>query len=88
MSPRLEIICDGHIPAGTAKVVLDGQEIQNALRGVTLTMGMHEVTAHLDLAVTEFTRFEGSDVQIQIRDEVRDLLIRHGWTPPDESDPA
>lgn len=80
---RLEIVTKG--PSGDGAVVrLDGTEIQNALRGLSLDMEVGEITtARLDVLVVDTTDFDG-DVSAHIPEAARELLIKLGWTPPPE----
>lgn len=78
---KLEIVSTSPV---TAVVRLDGVEIQDALRGLTLTMGAGDFTqATLELNVVEVTQFAGDGVQVFIPGAARDLLISAGWKPPE-----
>lgn len=74
------------VPAlGTCKVLLDGTDVADALRGLTLDMGAHDdlPTATLDVLVTELPGVD-TEVRAVIAPEAHDLLVRLGWTPPTE----
>jgi hypothetical protein len=69
-----------------AEVELDGQNIANVLTGLTLRMGVGEMsTATLDLVVYDLGA--EAEVRFVVPDECRDLLVRLGWTPPTEEAP-
>lgn len=82
--PRLEITSRGVVgPAST--VQLDGVDISNALRGLRLNMAVGDVaSAELDVMVVETTAVD-IEATAHIPPEARDLLIRLGWTPPEDS---
>lgn len=81
MGARLEI--SGTPAGGDCKVRLDGQEVQRALRGLSLDMRDHDElpTATLDVMVVEVP---GVDTRVQavVAPEAHELLVRLGWTPP------
>lgn len=82
---KLEISGSG-LPGGT-EIRLDGQDIVNAVRGVSLTMGVDQSpTLELDISHVEVTRLELEDVEVTLPTATRELLIDMGWTPP--QDPA
>ncbi|PZT70190.1 hypothetical protein DN402_31725 [Streptomyces sp. SW4] len=66
-----------------AQVELDGENIANALTGLTLRMGVDRMpTATLDLVVYDLGA--EAEVRFEVPDECRELLVRLGWTPPAE----
>ena len=77
-------ITDGWEPS-KKNVELDGRNINKAIRSYTIygdARGAPEVT--LEIAATEVA-IEAASARIHLTQEARDLLIRFGWTPPEES---
>lgn len=71
-----------------ATVAIDGHDIASAVRSFSLRhqAGQGVPSLELDLLVVPF-EFEGK-VQVRIKPETLDLLIRLGWTPPAAADRA
>jgi hypothetical protein len=83
---RLAITATG---VGTAEVLLNGQDIANALTGLTLDMGVGKVpTATLDLLLIDTTKVQDAETRIFIPDATREALLALGWTPPTEPEPT
>lgn len=67
----------------SATLELDGTDISNATKGLTLTMRAgHLPVAVLEVPVTDLSTETQADVRIS--DEVCELLVGLGWTPPGE----
>lgn len=82
--PKLEISSPRAVGCD-ATVRLDGVDISNTLRGLRLSMSCTDVTTvELDVAVVETTDLS-APVSAHIPAETRDLLVRLGWTPPEET---
>jgi hypothetical protein len=80
---RIEISGTG-LPGGTA-VRLDGQDIINAVRGLKLALGVGQLPElELDVVIRDAVELELQDVQVYLPNSTRELLVRLGWTPPDE----
>ncbi len=65
-----------------ANIRLDGHDVSNGVRAYQV---IHDSPAHLprltlDPLVTESQI--GGEMQVYVRPEARELLIRLGWTPP------
>jgi hypothetical protein len=68
---------------GTYQVRLDGLDIANGIRNLTLQMGVdHDIpVATLDLVVWSVEDVELAAVP-RVPDATRELLVGLGWTPP------
>lgn len=67
---------------GKTLVEVDGQDITNGVRALTLHARAGDLTElHLDMAVHETTTVTG-EAQVFMGDSARDALMRLGWTPP------
>lgn len=65
-------------------VMLDGEDISDGVRGLTLEAAVGEVTrVTLDIPVV-VTSEAADNVEVFMPDQTRDLLIKLGWTPPSE----
>lgn len=63
----------------TASLFLDGEDISRSVVAVDISASARDgVGVQLQLSV------EIADVDAWLPDETRNLLIRMGWTPPDE----
>lgn len=70
---------------GRGQVVLDGRDISRAVRGLRLHAGVGELTTvELELPVVVVSELSGALVLAGLEDEVRELLVELGWTPPAE----
>ena len=68
--------------SGTGKVLVDGQDVSNAIRGVTIRAAVGEMTtAELDVIAPAGITFDGP-ARITITPEVRAIMLAAGWTPP------
>jgi hypothetical protein len=82
---RVDIELDG---SGRGRVVIGGQDISGALRGIVVRGGVGEAPRlELDLDVFDVTRLESAEMEILIPDDTRDALIALGWTPPQVPSP-
>lgn len=71
-------------PGPAGRVELSGQDISNALSGLSLRLEAGCVpTATLDLVLWELPT-ELDTVQVKVPDATKELLVRLGWTPPAE----
>ncbi|MEV4096969.1 hypothetical protein [Streptosporangium saharense] len=78
---RIEISGTG-LQGGTT-VRLNGQDIAQDLRGLSLALGTDRFPkVELDLAVFEVVQLDLEDVQVHIPTSTHELLTRLGWTPP------
>lgn len=69
---------------GHAEVMVDGEDISNLVRGVSFDVHVGEIPkVELDLVVSESVIRSGY-AQIFLKEGVRELLIKYGWTPPAE----
>jgi hypothetical protein len=67
-----------------AKIELDGTDVSNAVKGLTLTMKPGQLpTAVLEIPVVDLSS-EPGEANVHISDATRDLLVQIGWTPPTE----
>lgn len=83
---RLEI-ADKSGCSASGSVRLDGHDISHALRGLRLNMMVGELNiAELDVDVVavELTSVD-AEVKAHIPADTHDLLVRLGWTPPEET---
>lgn len=82
---KLEITGTG-LPGGTV-IRLDGHDITQVMRELTLNVGAGVVPS-LDLTIPVFEgmRLGLEEVQVYLPDETRELLVRIGWTPPEEAE--
>lgn len=71
---------------GRSAVHLNGVDISDAVRGVTLKVDCnHLPVAELDVVVFEMDgEVDGADVVIHVPERTRRLLVTLGWTPPEE----
>jgi len=70
---------------GQAHVEVNGHDISTALRGLSLELSVGNLPkVELDLCVVDVTDFAMTEVQLHIPDDVRDALVKLGWTPPPE----
>ncbi|MFJ3037721.1 hypothetical protein [Streptomyces tendae] len=64
-------------------VELDGHDISNALRGLSLNLDSSPVAeARLDVIAEDVSTH--AEVLVCLPDATKDLLVRLGWTPPAE----
>ncbi|MCW2920025.1 MAG: hypothetical protein JWN52_8093 [Actinomycetia bacterium] len=70
--------------AGTdTKIELDGTDISNALFGISLHgRAGAGFSATLDMRAFEVDT-ESEDVDVQLPDTAREVLVKLGWTPPE-----
>lgn len=67
----------------SCKVKLNGEEIQNSVRGLTIWGDpARPFEVELKVHVFETFRFESEEAKVFVSDDARDLLIKLGWTPP------
>jgi hypothetical protein len=67
----------------SCKVLLNGEEIQNSIRGLTIKGEAGGVFGvELDLTLIDDLGFDTPDANVFLPDHTRHLLIRLGWTPP------
>ncbi len=79
-----------HVSGGPRRldVTLDGQEIGNALTGVTVTLGSGQFpTAELHAAILT-ADVDGEMVVVKLPEATRALLVQLGWTPPPDGPSA
>lgn len=70
----------------TCTVKLNGEEIQNAVQGLTIRGRCNApFEVELDVVVFKGLHFETSEADVIIPDSTCDLLIKLGWTPPKET---
>lgn len=70
---------------GCTTVELDGQDISAVVTGVALRMSLgEEPTAVLDLVVHDLST-DVAETHIVLPPAARDLLVRLGWTPPQDA---
>lgn len=68
---------------GPTSVLLDGQEINRALRGMTIGLDGHKPTqVVLTLALPAVDQLDMVDADIVVETGVAAVLERLGWTPP------
>ncbi|MEV2277759.1 hypothetical protein AB0I72_19445 [Nocardiopsis sp. NPDC049922] len=80
MIKRLTLNVD-HV--GRGKVELDGDDISNVVRAVTVAAEVGQLTeVTLGLKLRESAVVD-TDAVITVPDETRDALIHLGWMPPD-----
>jgi hypothetical protein len=73
--------------AGRGRVLVDGDDISDAVRGVEVRAEEGGPTsATLDLTVLDATRIESARTEVVMAGRVRDLLLAAGWTPPEGGD--
>jgi hypothetical protein len=78
---RLKITNDGGA-AWKTKITVDDQDVSNCFSGYRITGAVGEaVKVELDVVVAEID-FEGTKELRMPFAGTRELLIRHGWTPP------
>lgn len=71
---------------GQARIEVDGHDISTAVRGVDVRMRAGELPiVDLDLMVYEVKRLDMAEAEVVIDSDVRDALIKLGWTPPKET---
>lgn len=71
---------------GQGKILLDGEDISSAVQAFTVEASCSEVTrVTLDIPVVAKAEVVDSMADVFIADEARDLLIKLGWTPPEET---
>lgn len=64
-------------------VVIDGEDVSPDLQAVTVRASANGlVEIELEPLVTEAPAFGGRPARVVFGGATRDLLIRHGWTPP------
>lgn len=81
-SVKAEIEVSGHGRDG--RVVLDGHDVTNGVRGFVLRAGVDCVTElELDVVAADGATFDG-EVRLVIPESTRDALVALGWTPPEE----
>jgi hypothetical protein len=65
------------------RILVDGQDISSAVRGVILKSRVDELdTVLLELHVVEGTGMESGDARVMIPPQTHDALVALGWTPP------
>jgi hypothetical protein len=70
----------------SCKLLLNGEEIQNAVQGLWIRGEPGQpFDVELSIPVFEFFRFESVEADVHVEDSARDLLIKLGWTPPKEN---
>lgn len=65
-------------------IVIDGVEVSEQFNSLTITAGIKTaVQIELDMPIVEQGRFEGEPTKLVFPvGGSRELLIKHGWTPP------
>lgn len=67
----------------SCKVLLNGEEVQNSIRGLTIKGEAGCIFGvELDLVLFEDLAFETQVANVFIPDHTRDLLLKLGWKPP------
>lgn len=70
---------------GTTSIIIDGADLTNACRALTLRSQVgHITTLTLDLLLLEGIEVDGETITV-IPTATRDALIALGWTPPGEA---
>lgn len=65
-------------------VELDGEDISNTVRGLDIQLRVGDIPkVTLDVVVVDLSN-ETDGAAALIRPETRDLLVKLGWTPPEE----
>jgi|GEM_PF-6781270 len=84
--PRHDITITPNTPSpGRHRITVDGHDISNAVSSATLWLepdGFPEL--ELTLRIVETKTLTSPNTVVSISDDVRDALIRLGWTPPAE----
>lgn len=81
MFPRVRIVNDDGRGMQT-RIYIDDQDVSSCFSAVTVKAGVRTaVTAELEV-VAAAVDFEGFEHLRFPNGETRELLIRHGWTPP------
>lgn len=76
---HVELSVDGQ---GHGSLVIDGQDLSSATRAVHIRTGIgRPTTVEVTLAGVAAIEVDG-EVRLVMRDEAREALIAHGWTPP------
>lgn len=78
----LALSCGGNQIAG-AVIELDGQDISNAVGRVSVEMRAGDIPRAV-LYVSVGTTADLGEVTAHIPAEAHDLLVKLGWTPPEE----
>lgn len=67
---------------------LDGHSVLNAARSMTITCDPDDLpTVEIELRCEAYRMHsDRTRVELFMPDEVRDLLVRRGWTPPPDED--
>lgn len=83
--PRLRIVNTSGA-ACTTKIFIDDQDVSSAFNGFTVKAGLYGgVCVQLDAPIAEL-ELEGDATALDFpRPETREMLVRHGWTPPEGS---
>lgn len=68
---------------GTGVVRLNGQDVSNAVAGLTINTHVGDVTTVLLRVPATKVRFDG-EARVILQDDLVALLVAAGWTPPDE----
>lgn len=67
----------------TAEIELDGHRVEHLARAFRLDAALGDITRlHVDFGLTKGAEFDG-DVVVELSQDLRDLLQRLGWRPPD-----
>lgn len=74
-------------PSGIPTIKIDGHDIADAISGYRLEQDADDLVPVLtvELPISEIASYTG-DVRLHIASATCDLLIEHGWTPPEEND--
>ena len=73
-----------NLTLGRHSATLDGHEIGHVITGVTVSADPFNITATLELIITEFCADDEMRVMVDAR--TAELLQSIGWTPPKEAD--
>jgi hypothetical protein len=81
--PRLRIVNTSGA-ACTTKIYIDDHDVSSAFNGFTVKAGLYGgVAVQLDAPIAEL-ELEGDATELELpRPETRELLLKHGWTPPE-----
>jgi len=72
-------------PHASASIEINGTDVSRAVRGLTLTMKVGRLpTVVLEVPVLQGLSAEAGEVDVRIPDETRELLLKLGWTAPEE----
>lgn len=70
-------------PTGQGTITVDGHDLSNATRGISLRSEVGQMPEILlDLVVIETTRIDAEEVEVTIPTATAEALVALGWTPP------